>query len=208
MAVYPLAAFPKDVALRDGHQARIRPLEPDDEQALLGFYLAIPPADRFVFKHDVTAPGVVASFCRERDFDRALPLVALDGGRIVAEAVLLRPRGFYRRGTGEIRVVVAPEYRGKGLGTALTKELCDIGNENELDRLVLELVGGVQEDAITVAEELGFVHAATLSDHVRDEEGKPRDLVIYVLPLGKWYEWLGVVAEPAGAGAGAAPYAP
>ncbi len=191
MAVYPLAAFPKELRLRDGTVVAIRPLEAGDEKALLDFYLRIPEADRFQFKHDVTAPSIVADFCRHLDFDRALPLVAVLDGAILAQGVLIRSRGFYRRKLGELRLVVDPDYRNKGLGSAMIRDLCEIANEVELDRVVFELVVGLQDDAIKAIDGLGFVRAATLVDHVRDEENRPRDLAVYVLPLGKWYEWWG-----------------
>jgi GNAT superfamily N-acetyltransferase len=191
MAVYPLTAFPKDLRLRDGTIVQVRPLDAGDEKSLLEFFLAIPEQDRFQFKHDVTAPTVVADFCRSIDYDRALPLVAVLEGRIVAQGVLIRNRGFFRRKVGELRLVVHPEFRSKGLGSAMIRDLCEIANEVELDRVVFELVVGMQDDAIRAVDGLGFVRSATLVDHVRDPENRPRDLAIYVLPLGKWFEWWG-----------------
>ena len=191
MAVYTLTAYPKDFRLRDGTTVTIRPMEATDEAALLKFYLAVPEQDRFQFKHDVTSPRVIAEFAQNLDYDRALPLVAVLGEDIVAQGVLIRNRGFYRRKLGELRLVVHPDYRSKGLGSAMIRDLCEIANEVELDRVVFELVVGIQDDAIRAVDGLGFVRSATLVDHVRDTENHPRDLAIYVLPLGKWFEWWG-----------------
>lgn len=191
MAVYELTAFPREIRLRDGETVTVRPLDVQDEKALLEFYLSIPEQDRFQFKHDVTSPTTVAEFCQHRDFDRAIPLVAFHNDRLVAQGVLIRERGFYRRRLGELRLVVHPDYRSKGLGSTMIRELCELANGVELDRVTFELVVGLQDDAIRAVDGLGFVRSATLVDHVRDIEGHPRDLAIYVLPLGKWFEWWG-----------------
>src|SRR3990170_6860688 len=123
-----IGAFPKEVGLRDGSRVLLRSLEDGDEQALLDFFLRIPEGERFFLKEDVTAPDVVDRWVRERDFRRALALLAMDGSRVVADAVLVRRRGNSRSHVGEIRVVVASEYRDHGLGTALIRELCDVAD--------------------------------------------------------------------------------
>src|SRR3970040_1934176 len=85
-----IGAFPKEAVLRGGSRVLLRSLEDGDEQALLDFFLRIPEEERFFLKEDVTAPEVVDRWVRERDFRRALALVAMDGPRIVADAVLIR----------------------------------------------------------------------------------------------------------------------
>ena len=98
--VYTIAAFPKDLTLRDGTGVSVRPLEPRDEERLLAFFLGLPDDDRYYLKDDVTSPEVIASWVRDLDYDRALPLVALTDDRVVAEAVLIRRRGNARSHIG------------------------------------------------------------------------------------------------------------
>jgi hypothetical protein len=40
--VYTIAAFPKDLILRDGTGFTVRSLEPSDEERLLAFFLGLP----------------------------------------------------------------------------------------------------------------------------------------------------------------------
>ena len=184
-----IGAFPKEVCLRDGSRILVKALEDGDEQALLDFFLRIPEEERFFLKEDVTAPDVVHRWVRERDFRRALALLALDGSRIVADAVLIRRRGNSRSHIGEIRVVVAPEYRDHGLGTALIRELCDIADDAGLEKVMFELVADKEQEAIRAAEWLGFLRVATIEGGAVDPLGHHHDVVLMAMPLGRWYHW-------------------
>jgi len=184
-----IGAFPKEVCLRDGSRILVKALEAGDEQALLDFFLRIPEEERFFLKEDVTAPDVVHRWVRERDFRRALALLAVDGSRIVADAVLVRRRGNSRSHIGEIRVVVAPEYRDHGLGTALIRELCDIADDAGLEKVMFELVADKEQEAIRAAEWLGFLRVATIEGGAVDPLGHHHDVVLMAMPLGRWYHW-------------------
>jgi ribosomal protein S18 acetylase RimI-like enzyme len=134
-------------------------------------------------------PKVIAEWSERLDYDRALPLLALVGNRVVADAALIRSRTGSRRHVGEIRLTVDPEFRQRGLGTILIRELCDIANDAGLERVIVEIVEGIGGAMLEMVERLGFVRTATLREHVKDREGKPHDLAIMVLTLGKWHEW-------------------
>jgi L-amino acid N-acyltransferase YncA len=188
-AVYALPAYPKESQLRDGTAVVIRPLEKGEGEALLQFFLGIPEEERFFLKDDVTSPELMRRWTQDLDYGRALPLVALLDGRIVAEAVLVRRRGNARSHVGEVRVTVAPDFREKGLGTTLIRELCDIADDAELDKVLFEAVADKEEDAITAMEWLGFLRAGTIEGGARDQQGHLHDVVILVMPLGKWYQW-------------------
>jgi L-amino acid N-acyltransferase YncA len=189
--VYTIGAYPRELTLRDdGPSVLVRPLEREDERTLLDFFLRLPEEDRFFLKDDVTSPAVIRGWVEHLNYDRALPLVACgDDGRIVAEAVLVRRRGNARSHVGEVRVTVDPEWRNRGLGTALIRELCDIANDAELDAVLLELVEGCEHSALEAAEAIGFVRAGRIEGGARDQQGRLHDLVTLSMPLGKYYEW-------------------
>lgn len=184
-----IGAYPKEVSLRDGTRIRVRPLEEGDEEHVMDFFLGIPEDERFYLKEDVTSPEVVHRWVRERDFRRALALVAWDDGRVVADAVLIRRRGNSRGHIGEIRVVVAPSYRERGLGTALIRELCDVADDAGLEKVMFELVSDREQEAIRAAEWLGFLKVSTIEGGAIDPLGHHHDVVLMAMPLGRWYQW-------------------
>jgi GNAT superfamily N-acetyltransferase len=189
MSVYAIRRYPRTVELRGGVQIVIRPMERGDGDGLLQFFLRVPADERFYLKDDVASPEVIGSFVEHLDYDRALPLLALDGQRVVGDAVLVRHRGGYRAHTGEIRLVIDPEYRGKGLGVVLMTELADIAWDAELDSVEFELIRDVQDEAIAAAEHVGAFNVGTVKEFVKDAHGKLHDLVFLRIPLGKWWQW-------------------
>lgn len=189
MPVYRLEAFPQQVRLRNGATVELRPMVPGDQEKVLKFFLRIPEEDRYFLKDDVTSPRVIEGWASHLDYDRALPLLAWCDGEVVGNAVLVRSRVGARRHIGELRVVVDPEYRNLGLGSIMARQLCEIAADAELDKVVVELVAGREEEAISAMERLGFLRSARLPEYFRDQKGHPHDLVVMVLPLGKWFEW-------------------
>lgn len=173
-----LRRFPSAASLYDGEQVTIRPLQPGDKDALLSFFLRVPEEDRFYLNSDVSSPEVIAEFTEHIDMSQAIPLVAQAGDRILADATLHRSRRAARRHVGEIRVVVEPEYRRRGLGVRLIHELIQVGRDLDLHSLVFELVSGHQQDAIHAAHGAGFEEVAVLRGRVLDIHGSPQDLII------------------------------
>jgi RimJ/RimL family protein N-acetyltransferase len=184
-----IETYSKEVMLRDGTRVSLKPMTTDDAAALLQFFLRIPAEDRYYLKEDVTSPQVIQRWAAELDYRRALPLLAWVDGRVVADGTLHRNRAAAREHVGELRILVDPEYRNLGLGTAMLRELADIANESGLERLTFELVAEKEDAGIRAAELVGFVRVALLRGHAKDPNSHPRDLVLMEMPLGKWFEW-------------------
>jgi L-amino acid N-acyltransferase YncA len=188
--MFEIGIYPKKMTLRDGTTITLRPMTGEDAEGLLQFFLAVPEEERWYLKEDVTSPRVIHKWADEIDYRRALPILALsDEERIVADAVLIRRRGGSRAHTGEFRIVVATDFRHRGLGAALIRELCDIANDAGLERITAEMVVGAEDDAINAAEWLGFYKVATMEGMAKDQQGHDCDVVIMTMPLGRYYEW-------------------
>ena len=159
----------------------------NDGTALLEFFRRLPAADRLYLKEDVTSPQVIDRWTRELDYTRVLPLLARDGDRIIGDGTLHRSRAEARRHIGEVRIVIDPEYRNRGVGRTLLLALLDAAraDDAQLEKLVFEVVADTEGAAAHTAEAIGFAKAATFSAHIRYFEGKPHDLHVYELQVGE-----------------------
>ncbi len=189
MAVYKLTAYPKGLQVTSGPPITVRPMQASDAPALLAFFRGIPDEERYFLKDDVASEAVIDSWARHLDYDRALPLLAFDGDRVCADGVLIRHRGNARSHYAEVRIVVDPAYRERGLGTAVLKELIDIAWDAEIESVQGEFVTGMQDDALRAVKALGGIEAGHITDAYRDQAGHPYDLVFLRVPLGRSWQW-------------------
>ena len=113
----------------------VRPIEPGDEPALTRFFARIPEADRTFLKEDVDDPEVVAAWAGPGP----ARVIALDGGDVVGSVAVVPLHGWSSH-VGEIRLVVDPGHRGRGIGRALARQAVLAAVELGLAKLVVEVI--------------------------------------------------------------------
>jgi GNAT superfamily N-acetyltransferase len=186
-----LQRFPKVVTLKDSKKATLRPLRRDDEKDFHKLFLGIPEPERMFIKHRVTDLEVISEWCRNIDYGRNLPLVALIGGKIIGDATLHQQLGGWRRHIGRVSVLVHPEFRGRGLARALVGEIIDIARSAGLERVEAEFIGE-QEAAIKMFAMLGFSQLLRLEEYVKDMQAISHDYILMGLELKTDEEYAGV----------------
>ena len=96
--------------------------------------------------------------------------VAEDAGTVAGYAVLHQLRG-----EAEIfTLAVAPEFQGKGIGTALLADLMSEANREGAFRVVLQ-VRSSNDHAIHIDKKAGFVQAGVISDYYANRDGTRED---------------------------------
>ncbi|MFQ5840699.1 MAG: GNAT family N-acetyltransferase [Candidatus Methylomirabilales bacterium] len=174
--------YPKHEKLRDGTEVVVRLMVKEDQRALFEFFHKVPREDRLFLREDVSDPATIRAWVDGLNYDRVLPLLALIDGKVVGDGTLHRRAGGWTRHVGRVRLVIDPDYRGKGLGTLLIGELLEIGKGLQLERLVVELMG-TQQAALLAFRHFGFERVAVLHRHLKDQAGRPQDLVIMIHDL-------------------------
>lgn len=150
----------------------IRRIEPGDRAALERFLDEIPDADRTFLKEDVADPDVVAAWVVPGDARS----IAVEGGDVVGYVAVIALHGWSSH-VGEVRIVVDPDHRGRGVGQALARHAVLEAFELGVAKLVVEVIAD-QEALIAMFVALGFEPEALLIDHVRDRSGELRDLLV------------------------------
>ncbi|MBI4340388.1 MAG: GNAT family N-acetyltransferase [Chloroflexi bacterium] len=184
-----LEQYPKTLNLRDGSSVVIRPLRAEDKLSLYRFFERVPASDRLYLKENVASPEVVQAWTTQIDFERVVPIVALAGEEIVADASLHRSRAAARRHMGELRIVVALAYREQGLGRQLIREMLELAGALGLHKVSFQLVDHRERAAIMAAHGEHFEEVARLKEWIRDEWGNYQDLVILEHPVKEIGAW-------------------
>jgi L-amino acid N-acyltransferase YncA len=150
----------------------IRHIESGDRDALARFLERMPDADRTFFKEDVRDPAVVDTWMEPGP----ARTIAIEDGEVVGWLSVVPLHGWSSH-VGEVRLIVDPTQRGRGIGRALARRAVLEALELGLKKMVVEVIA-VQEPTIAMFRTLGFDPEALLSDHVRDQAGDLRDLLV------------------------------
>ena len=162
----------------------VRPIEAGDAPAILSFAGALPPHDLLFLSRDIRSDRVVSAWLRAAGAGAVQSLVAVADGAVVATTALVRDGLGWSGHVAELRLLVAPAWRGKGLGRALLEASVHAAAADGAGKIVAYMTPD-QRGAITMFEECGFRAEALLRDHVRDAAGDAHDLVLLSLDIGK-----------------------
>jgi RimJ/RimL family protein N-acetyltransferase len=179
--------YQKECKLKDGTVVMLRPLVAEDREGLIAFFQSLPEELRLYLRHDVTDVEIIKSWTENIDYSRVFPILAFDGERIVGDVSLHRIPFGWKHHIGTIRVVVAPDYQDKGLGTLLIHEIVELAAEFGLEKLWAELPLNVPP-VIAVFRKAGFSSKAVVEGLVKDRKGRNTDVVIMVCDIGTQYD--------------------
>jgi L-amino acid N-acyltransferase YncA len=177
-----LEEYPKKVTLRDGAVLTLRPMTKDDEHGIYMFFSSLPEETRRYLRNNVTNRKIIARWMRDLDYEKTLPIIAEYEGRLVASSTLHRQTFGWGRHVGEVRIVIDPDFQGRGLGGLLLDEISRIGAGSGLKRLVARIVTG-RDDVIKVFEKSGFTHIGVLKKYVKDMHQNYADIAIMAKEL-------------------------
>ncbi|MDY7093361.1 MAG: GNAT family N-acetyltransferase [Acidobacteriota bacterium] len=177
-----LNRYPQEASLRDGRRVLIRPFTENDIDGLHEFFQRLPEDSRRFAWARIDDRGLVQQWGMNLDYARVFPLLAVDGGKIVADATLHRRDHGPLRRVGRVKWLIDEEYRSAGLGMLLINHFIDIGRANGLRHLTCFLITDLEAEAITTLTELGFT-SHTIPGYGTDPDGGQHDMTKLIFEL-------------------------
>ena len=182
------APYPLEVDLA-GQSVTLRPLVAGDRDAVLAFANALAPHDLLFLRRDITQPSEVDAWIEAVARGELETVVAVrDGpvreGSVLGYCVVDRSPLWWMRHVAELRVMVAGDMRGKGLGRVLTTHAFRAASAMRVEKMVAQMTTD-QRPAIAVFQNMGFQNEAVLRDQVKDRDGKTYDLLILARPVSE-----------------------
>jgi L-amino acid N-acyltransferase YncA len=169
--------YPRTVIVKNDLEVELWPMTADDALALLEFYRSLPAEDLLYLRADVTMPEAMDRWVEGIDSGQAWHLLASYEGRIVADGELDCPLYGWSRHVGEVRLVVDQAFRGSGLSMAIVRELLAQAVDEGMHKVIVQMTVD-QHSALHLFTRLGFQREAVLAEHVQDQHGRLRDLII------------------------------
>ncbi len=178
----------KAETLKDGTKVTIRNLTIDDLDRLMSFYRSLPEEDLRYLRVDVTNRNIVKQRIESAEAANIFRIIALKGDRIIGDGALELTTEEWRRHQGELRVIVAEEFRRKGAGMIIMRELYFLAMEKKVEKVVAKMMKP-QVAARTICKKLGFKEEVLIPDYVKDQTGKSQDLVVMTCDIQElWKE--------------------
>jgi putative acetyltransferase len=129
--------------------------------------------------------GRSAGYYRRRYFrrswtDEQASLVAVHGDRVIGHLNVSREEGPMTRHVASLGMAVAPDWRGRGVGSALLVEAIRWGNEMRVEKLALSVYPH-NEVALGLYRKFGFQEEGRLTGHSKKSIGYLDEIV-----MGLW----------------------
>lgn len=163
---------------------RIASMAEFDDAAVRAFVARLPLHDLLFLDRDIREPKVLAAWRRALADGSVHSLVALVDDEIVAATAVIRDPLSWSAHVADIRLLVLPNWRGKGVGRALLEASIDHAIGGGATKLTARMTPD-QRGAITLFEEAGFRGEALLRDQVRDAHDEPHDIAIVSLDVAR-----------------------
>ncbi|HEY6417617.1 MAG TPA: GNAT family N-acetyltransferase [Candidatus Binataceae bacterium] len=176
--------YPRTVDLK-GTPVTLRYMSGTDGSVALAFARALPPHDLLFLRRDITQPEAIEIWLQGIQRGRITSVLAESGGKVQGYATVDRGELSWSPHVAELRILVSPAMRGKGLGRLLTQEAFAIALGQGIEKVVAHMTVD-QKGAIAVFEGMGFRPEALLRDQVKDREGRKHDLLILAHEVAKF----------------------
>lgn len=161
----------------DGQTISYRLMTEEDKSAVLGFAKTLPEADLMFLRIGITKPNVVDEWIHNIQANQTVTVLAKDNRKVIAYASLHHNTMMWTRHLGELRLMVTPDWRHKGVGRRLASEIFRMAQEKELVRMFVQFPAN-QPRVRTLFDRLGFLPEALLTDWIMSRDGAMHDLMI------------------------------
>ena len=167
----------KRVKLKDDSEVLIRHMTREDAASSLAFFESLSEEDRAYLRRDVVKPEVVERRVREVESGAVQRLLALAGDEIVADGTLEFFGEDWKKHVGELRLIIAPAWRRRGLGVLMARELYVLAASARVEEILVRMMRP-QRAARAIFRKLGFRQEMVLPDYVRDRGGLKQDMIL------------------------------
>ena len=165
------------VARPDTEGVEFRPMTSDDRQAILAFTDRLPEEDLLFLRLDITEPETIDEWIRNIERGKTRTVLAMSEERIVGYGSIHHHDTMWTRHLGEMRLMVGPDFRGRGVGSALATHVFELGRQLELFKITAQMMSS-QHAAQNLLHSFGFIPEAQLHDWVIDRNGRTHDLIV------------------------------
>jgi GNAT superfamily N-acetyltransferase len=152
-----------------GSAIRLTPFTSEHFDTVMAFAKGLPAHDLLFLSRNIQHERVTHAWVDAIAAGEIESLLAFDGDVVVGTSAIVRDPLGWSAHVADIRLLIAPQMRGKGLGRAMLEMSIKAAVASGATKLMARMTPD-QRSAITLFEECGFRGEAMLRDQVRDSE--------------------------------------
>src|SRR6266508_3488247 len=169
------------VAFKSRREFVVRPAMPSDARSFLALYRQVVSEGRFIRTEGVTrGPRHFRKEFRRSRTEEHAELLAVAGGEVIGSLGISREAHPVNRHVASLGMMVAPEWRGRGVGSALLGEAIRWAREVGVEKVALSVFPD-NEAARALYRKFGFVEEGRLTGHSKKSIGYRDEIV-----MGLW----------------------
>jgi len=163
----------------------VRPAKPSDAASFLAHYSEVVAERRFIRTESVrrSTRDYRALFRRPWTLDQ-VHLVAVDRGRVIGHVGVAREEQPVTRHVASLGMAVSPEWRGRGVGSALMAAVIEWARSVGVEKLALSVYPD-NGPAIALYRKFGFVEEGRLTGHSKKSIGYRDEVVMGLWPISR-----------------------
>ncbi len=167
--------YPKKLVLNDSSIVFARPMAPGDLESLTDFFSKIPKEDMFIYRNDVTNISALESWFTDETYKKIFQLIVEADGEIVGKGTL-HTEGPYHSRAVEMKLLVRPDYRNKGLGGQIFNILLYEGFKTNFHKIIIKY--RPESGSLTkILNHYGFKPETLLSSYIVDEDTEEKQQI-------------------------------
>lgn len=176
--------YPVNIVLSDKSEVRIKEIDDIDYDVIAYFLDKIPRSDLLLYKDDLDNRLKPLSWFLDKDRKKLFEIISVHENEVVAIGTLHR-EGLYWQDSAEVKLLVDPDKRGKGLGSVMFNLLLVQGLKLKIKKIIVRYMAD-NENFIKMLAKYDFQPETFLSRYVLDEDKRFKDLIIASLNLDEW----------------------
>ncbi len=169
------------VAFKSRREFVVRPAMPSDARSFLALYRQVVSEGRFIRTEGVTSgPRHFGKEFRRSRTEEHAELLAVAGGEVIGSLGISREAHPVNSHVASLGMMVAPEWRGRGVGSALLAEAIRWARDVGVEKVALSVFPD-NEAARALYRKFGFVEEGRLTGHSKKSIGYRDEIV-----MGLW----------------------
>ena len=168
--------YPREVRI-DGRTVRLELMSSHDRAKLQALGDVVPEHDLLFMHRDITSPHALDAWIDDLERGDLATVLVEENGAMLGYATIEPERDPWSRHVAELRVLVAPSARGRGIGRLLTQEAFAVALSAGIEKMTARMTPD-QKAAVRTFQGLGFKPEGLFQEHVKDRDGKRYDLIV------------------------------